>query len=105
MASLTHAEKDALIKELKEKLKEMKEVEKAVEVTAANLSAPALGVHKDSKGSYHLVKINYDVEQNLAAIEKVETLSSHDFAIALFQSKKYLVEKILEKARGSKYAK
>lgn len=100
---MTHAEKDELIKELKAKLKEMKAVEKAVKATAGTLSDKALGVHKDKEGKFHLVKINYDVEQNLAAIEKVEALQSYDYAIALHQAKIYLVEKILMKAVGGKY--
>lgn len=103
MADLTHKEKDELIKELKAKLKEMKTVEKELAVTAAELSSQSLGIHKDANGKYHLVEIKYDIEKNLAAIDKLEPLNTHDYAIALYQAKKFLVEKILEKARGGKY--
>lgn len=103
MTTLNHSEKDALIKELKEKLKEMKAVEKAAITTAAELSSHGMGIHKDEKGYYFLVKIKYDVEKNIAAIEKLEPLNSYDYAIALFQAKKYIVEVILAKARGGRY--
>lgn len=96
MATLNHAEKDELIKELKAKLKEMKQLEKAVETTAAELSVPALGVHKDSDGKFYLIDVRYDLEQNVAAISKKIDLNSRDYAIALNKAKEYLVFQILK---------
>lgn len=96
MASLSHAEKDELIKELKAKLKEMKQLEKAVETTAAELSVPAFGVQKDKKGNYFLVKIKYDLEQGIAAIDCKESLNTTSYPVALMKAKEYLVFEILK---------
>lgn len=103
MADLTKEELKEQNKELRSKLKEMKELEKQVKLTAKDLSQSGLGVHKDEKGKYHLVHIKYDIEKNAAVIDKLEPLDTHDFTIAAYKAKQELAEKILRKARGDKY--
>lgn len=92
-----------LIHQLQDKLKEMKPVESAITAKLEELSAPAIGLHKDSDGFYHLVKIKYDVEKNAAGIEKVEKLDSRDEAIVTYKLNQYTNETIMRKARGGKY--
>lgn len=94
-----------IIQELKEKLKEMKPVEKQLTAQLDELHQPAIGLHKDESGKYHLVHIKYDLEKNAAGIEKIEDLNTHDMALALFNTNKVVAEKIMRKARGGKYDK
>lgn len=104
MVDYTKDQLKAVNKELREKLKEMKSVEQQVTADAKDLSHYSIGVHKDEKGNYSLVHVKYDVEKNVAVIEKVESLDTFDFAIANYKAKDFLVERILRKARGDKYA-
>lgn len=90
-------------RELKEKLKQMKELEQTVKTTAQDLSHLALGVHKDSAGKFSIVEIKYDVEKNVAVIDKVVELGTTDFAIASYKARQELGERVLRKARGDKY--
>lgn len=99
----TKKELAAIIRELKEKLKEMKEVEEVVTTAAEEMPFESLGVQKDESGKYSLVRVVYDPEKKAAAFKEVIPLHTHDFAIASYKAKEYLVEKILRKASGSKY--
>lgn len=63
------------VRELTEKLKEMRGVEAQVNASVETLKtgSPAVGIHRDDKGNFFLVKIVYDLNQNAAAIiDKVE---------------------------------
>lgn len=99
----TKKELAAIIREMKEKLKEVKHVEEQVTAQAEDMPFEALGVQRNEKGHYSLVKVVYDPEKNAAAFKEVVNLETHDFAIASYKAKEYLVEKILRKASGSKY--
>jgi hypothetical protein len=103
MVEPTKDELKETIRELRAKLKEMKELEKQVTATAKDLSQLGIGVIKDSAGKYSLVEIKYDVEKNAAVIDKVVQLDTHDFAIATYKANQTLAERILRKVRGDKY--
>ncbi len=96
MATKTKKQVDEVNSMLKEKLEEMKELEQKFTATAEVLNVPALGVHKDDKGFFHLVKIKYDLDKSAAVIESVDKLETKDYAIALFKAKQYLVIDILK---------
>ena len=100
--SLTHKEKDDIIKELKEKLESMKSVEEQITLTAAELSQYGFGICKDSVGDYQLVKLKFDIDKNTAAIDGQDNLGK-DVAIVLYKAKQYLVETVIKKAKGGKY--
>lgn len=91
-----------LIHQLQQKLKEMKPVEKQLTAQLEELNSPAIGLHKDDKGVYSLVKLKFDVEKNAAGLEKIERIGT-DPAIALFNLNKFVAETIMRKARGGKY--
>lgn len=101
----TKKELAQIIRDLQEKLKEMKPVESALTSQLEDLHSPAIGLSKNAEGQYALVKIKYDVEKNAAAIEKLDQLESKDIAIAQYKLNQYVVETIVRKARGSKYDK
>lgn len=92
-----------MVRALEAKVKELQTVEKQQTAVLDELKRPAIGLHKDEKGKYHLVHIKYDIEKNAAAVEKLESLSSADPAIALWNLKKFVAETIMRKARGGKY--
>lgn len=94
-----------LIHQLQDKVKEMKPVEKQLTAQLDELKAPAIGLHKDEKGVYHLIFIKYDIDKKAAAIENVTSLESTDPAIGLYNLNKYVSETIVRKARGGKYDK
>lgn len=90
MVTKTKKQVDEVNKMLKDKLEEMKELEQKVTATAAELEFPAIGVHKDEKGYYHIVKIKYDITKGAAVIDVVAPCNSQDYAIALYKAKEYL---------------
>ena len=93
-----------IIHDLQEKLKELKPVESALTSQLADLHSDAVGLIKNEKGQYRLVKIKYDVEKNAAAIESLDPLNDTvDPAIAIYKLNQFTQETILRKARGSKY--
>lgn len=104
MVDYTKDQLKEINRELKEKIKELKGVEKQITATAEDLKLLSIGVDKDIDGKFLLVYIKYDVSKNAAIIDKVEKLDTFDFAIASFKARELLVEKILRKARGDKYA-
>lgn len=94
-----------MVRNLEAKLKELKPVENQLKVETLELKQPGIGLHKDDKGKYHLVKISFDVEKKAAAISEVVNLNSTDPAIALYNLNKYVAETIVRKTRGGKYDK
>lgn len=101
--TMTHKEKDELIKELKEKLKEVKHVEKQLNATSAELPAPGVGLHKNEKGQFFLYELKFDPETKAAAVVNVIDLYSSDPSIATFKLKEYVIEKVFRKVDGGKY--
>lgn len=93
-----------IIHGLQEKLKEMKPVESALTAQLQDLHSNAVGLFKNEKGQYRLVKIKYNIERNAAAIESIDNINDTvDPALAQFKLTQYAHETILRKARGSKY--
>jgi hypothetical protein len=92
-----------IIHELKEKLKEVKGVEAQATATVEELKQYGVGLYKNNKGQYFLVKLRYDQVTKAAVVEALVDLHSTDPAIATFKLKEYAVETIMRKARGGKY--
>jgi len=105
MALEDHTKKDlaAMIRELQAKLIEMKPVESQLKADAQELKANAIGLHKDEKGNFSLVKIKFDLDKKAAAISEIESLGSSDDAIASYKLNQYASEMIMRKTRGGKY--
>jgi hypothetical protein len=93
----------ALIRELKEKLTEMKQVEKHVEASAEELPLPAVGLHKDDKGAFYLVELRFDAISGAAVVSNKLDLNSKDPSIASYKLKEYVIEKVFRKSLGGKY--
>lgn len=100
---MTHKEKDELIRELKDKLSEVRGVEKQLNASSANLTSPAIGLHKDSAGKFFLVEVKFDVESKAGTVSNLISLDSTDPSIASFKLKEYVIEKVFRKITGGKY--
>lgn len=92
-----------MVRDLQEKLKELKPVESAQVSQLADLSSHGIGLLKDENGKFSLVKLKFDVSLNAAAIETLEHLNSTDPAIAHYKLTQYVAEVIVRKTRGGKY--
>lgn len=92
-----------VVQELSAKLKEMKGTEKQLNISAAELSSPALGLHKDASGKYHIVELKYDFESKAAVITGTEALDSTDPSIASFKLKKRIILDVYLPCAGGKY--
>lgn len=100
---MTHKEKDDLIRELKDKLSEVRGVEKQLNASSANLTSPAIGLHKDEKGSFALVEIKFDVESKAGTVSNLIQLDTTDPSIASYKLKEYVIENVFRKITGGKY--
>lgn len=69
-SNYTKAQLADMVRELKEKLTEMKQVEAQVNASVETLKdgSPAIGLHRNKDGNYQLIKIVYDLDKNAAAI-------------------------------------
>lgn len=85
-----------IIHQLQDKLKEMKQIETKVTTEEADLSRKAIGVHKDKNGNYFAVNLVYDIEKNAATIKSIDNLNTKDYAILVYQAKKYLGDVIAQ---------
>lgn len=102
----TKKELAQMIRDLETKLKEMKPIESALTSQLEELNYEAVGLVKNEKGQYRLVKIKYDIDKNAALIESIDNLNDTiDPAIAQYKLTQYAHENIMRKARGSKYDK
>jgi hydrogenase maturation factor len=95
-------EKDDLISQLKEKLVEMKGVEKQVTADAQKYSENALGLCRNEKGEYLLVKVGYDPVSKAATVITAEVVGK-DAQIAIYQAKNVLVNDIYLPLIDSKF--
>lgn len=97
------AELIELIRELQDKLAQVKNVEKQLNAEAKDLPNNAVGLHKDENGNFSLVKIKYDPQTQAVAIEQLEQIETKDQAIVLDRLKRYVGDNIFRKALGGKY--
>ena len=77
-SNFTKAQLAEKVRELTEKLKEMKGVEAQAKASVEGLKDghPAIGLAKDDNGRFKLVKIVYDLNKNSAAIIATEDFGS-----------------------------
>ena len=92
-----------MVRELQAKVIELQGLEKQSTAKLDDLKEPAIGLHKDEAGTYHLVKIKYDAVSKAAGVEALESTGTKDVALAFHKLREYAGEKIMRKARGGKY--
>jgi len=86
-----------IIQTLSEKLKEVQSLEKQLVPKEEDLKGLALSIYEDSSGKFHKVMLKYDLVNGGCKIDKVTSLSTGDYQVAMYQAKKELVESIMNK--------
>lgn len=93
------AELVEIISQMSGKLIQVKGAEKKMDLEETDLKGVGMSIFKDEKDRFHLVKLSYDVETGKAVVSETISLDTADYDIALYNSKKCLVEKIFDKSQ------
>jgi len=99
----TKRELAELIRQMKEKLTEVKGVEKQLNASNAELTSPGVGLYKDTAGKFFIVELKYDVESKAGTVSGLIDLHSRDPSIASFKLKEYVIENVYRKTNKGKY--
>lgn len=90
--ALTHPEKDEMIKQLKQKIKDLEVAAKIAISTEKEMYHKGFSFKKIGR-DYHLILLVYS-EDGVGKVIESRNLGP-DYAIALYKGKQYLVEEIL----------
>lgn len=86
-----------IIQQMSGKLIQVKDAEKKMDLEESDLRGVGMSVYKDSSDRFHLVELNYDVETGKATVKSKKALDTADYDIALYNSKKFLVQAIFDR--------
>jgi DNA polymerase II large subunit len=95
--SKSNAELMEIIEQMKYKLEQVKDAEKKMDLSDTDLKGVGMSVYKDSNDKFFLVELNYDVETGKAVVKSKKALDTADYDIALYNSKKFLVQAIFDR--------
>jgi hypothetical protein len=84
-----------IIDQLREKLGEVKGVEEKQDALENNLPGIGFSVVIDRSGDYKIVEIGFDFDSKAATITNVRELATNGYEYALYDAKKFLIEKIM----------
>lgn len=87
----------AIIEQLQEKLVEMQGVEAKQEAQESTLSGKGFSVIQELDDQFSIVEISFDIATKVGKIENVKPIHSKSYELALYEAKKYLVEKVMDK--------
>ena len=97
LESKTKKELIEIIRQLKDKLIEVKDVEKQVTASKDSLTGKGMSLSFDDNKGYQLVLLGYSLNDNAANINEIVDIGTKDMDVAIFHAKKYLAEKIWNK--------
>lgn len=86
-----------IIDQLRGKLEEMQNVEAKQDALESELKGTGFSIIQDNNGKFNLVEIKFDIDSKIGKIEKVEEVYPSNFEFALFQAKKFLVDRVMNK--------
>ena len=86
-----------IIEQMKSKLEQVKDAEKKMDLSDTDLKGVGMSVYKDENDKFFLVELNYDVETGKATVKSKKPLDTADYDIALYNSKKFLVQAIFDR--------
>lgn len=86
-----------IIDQLRDKLGNMQGVEAKQEALEQSLAGTGFSIIQDSDEKFKLVEIKFDFASKAARIESVEEIYPSNYEFALFQAKKFLVDRIMSK--------
>jgi hypothetical protein len=87
-----------IIYQLRTKLGEMQGVEAKQEALENNLSGVGFSVIQDRDEKFKLVEISFDFDSKAATITNVVEANSSGYEYALYEAKKFLIEKVMNKS-------
>lgn len=86
-----------IIDQLRSKLGEMQQVEAKQDALENQLSGLAFSVIQDRDNKFKLLEIGFDFDTKAATINRVNEITTNGYDYALYEAKKFLVEKIMNK--------
>ena len=97
LESKTKKELVEIISQLKEKLEQMQGVEAKQVASETDLAGTGFSIIQDLEGKFQFVELKFDFDSKAAKISSIEAVypSNHEFA--MYQAKKFLVSKIMNK--------
>lgn len=86
-----------IILQQQQKLVELQGVEAKQEASEAELSGRGFSVIQDLNEKFQLVEISFDITTGVGKIASMKEIHPSNYEFALFEAKKYLVEKVMNK--------
>jgi hypothetical protein len=86
-----------IILQLKAKLGEMQGVEAKQEALEQSLPGIGFSVIQDRDDRFKLLEIAFDFDSKAATINKVEEVTTNGYEYALYEAKKFLIERVMNK--------
>lgn len=84
-----------IIDQLRYKLGEVREVEAKQDALESNLLGTGFSVIQDRDGIFKLIEIGFDFDSKAATITNVRELATNGYDYALYDAKKFLIERIM----------
>lgn len=86
-----------IIDQLREKLGDMKQVEAKQDALEQSLPGIGFSVIQDRDGKFKLIEISFDFDSKAAIIGKVVETNSNGYEYALYEAKKFLIDRVMNK--------
>jgi hypothetical protein len=86
-----------IIDQLREKLGGMKQVEAKQDALEQSLPGIGFSVIQDRDGKFKLIEISFDFDSKAAIIGKVVETNSNGYEYALYEAKKFLIDRVMNK--------
>lgn len=93
----TKAELVSIIEQLQGKLVEMQGVEAKQEASESALAGKGFSVIQELDENFSIVEISFDIATKVGKIDNVKPIHSKSYELALYEAKKYLVERVMSK--------
>lgn len=87
-----------IIDQLREKLGGMKQVEAKQDALEQSLPGIGFSVIQDRDGKFKLLEISFDFDSKAAIIDKVVETNSNGYEYALYEAKKFLIDRVMNKS-------
>ena len=86
-----------IVDQLMGKLSQMQNVEAKQTALENSLDGTAMSIIQDREGKFQLVEVAFDFDSKAGRIKIVEQVYPSNYEFALFQAKKFLVDKVMSK--------
>jgi hypothetical protein len=86
-----------IIDQLRSKLGEMQGVEAKQDALEYNLEGLGFSVIQDRDDTFKILEISFDFDSKAATISRVVDVTTNGYEYALYEAKKFLIEKVMNK--------